>query len=84
MNLVDKVIRFGEKYIITIVMGLLIGFFGYHEYQRVTNPVNLKDFKGSIQNHLVWSVSGECFFVLPHTNSTVYLVSVNDCNKDKK
>ena len=41
----------------------------------------LKDFKDGIQNHLVWSIKGECFFVRPHTEQTVYLIRVADCDK---
>ena len=41
----------------------------------------LKDFKDGIQNHLVWSIKGECFFVRPHTEQTVYLIRVADCDR---
>jgi hypothetical protein len=41
----------------------------------------LKDFKDGIQNHLVWSIKGECFFVRPHTETTVYLIRVADCDR---
>ena len=44
-------------------------------------PEVLKDFKDGIQNHLVWSISGKCFFVRPNTEQTVYLISVPDCDK---
>jgi membrane-associated phospholipid phosphatase len=44
------------------------------------NPV-LKDFKDGIQNHLTWSIKGECFFVRPNDDVTVYLVRVPDCDK---
>jgi len=44
------------------------------------NPV-LKDFKDGIQNHLTWSIKGECFFVRPNDEVTVYLVRVPDCDK---
>jgi hypothetical protein len=45
--------------------------------------VELKDFKDGIQNHLVWGINGKCFFVKPHTDTTVYLIQVPDCNRDK-
>ena len=41
----------------------------------------LKDFKDGIQNHLTWSIKGECFFVRPNDEVTVYLVRVPDCDK---
>jgi hypothetical protein len=44
------------------------------------NPV-LKDYKDGIQNHLTWSIKGECFFVRPNDDVTVYLVRVPDCDK---
>jgi hypothetical protein len=50
----------------------------------VKKPPEVKEIKGSIQNHLTWSVKGECFFVQPYSNGTVYLIRVEDCDKDKK
>ena len=44
-------------------------------------PDTLKDFKDGIQNHLVWSIKGECFFVRPHAEQTVYLIRVADCDR---
>ena len=44
-------------------------------------PDTLKDFKDGIQNHLVWSIKGECFFVCPHAEQTVYLIRVADCDR---
>ena len=34
-----------------------------------------------IKNHLVWSIKGECYFVRPNDDVTVYLVRVPDCDK---
>jgi hypothetical protein len=53
----------------------------YFIIQNHLNPPELKEFKGGIQNHLVWSNKGECFFVRPATGQTVYLVKVEDCDK---
>lgn len=51
-------------------------------YLRDNKPSNeLKDFKDGIQNHLTWSIKGECFFVRPNDDVTVYLVRVPDCDK---
>lgn len=44
-------------------------------------PKELKDYKDGVQNHLVWSIKGECFFVRPHTETTVYLIRVVDCDR---
>lgn len=41
----------------------------------------LKDYKDGIQNHLIWNLKGECFFVRPNDDITVYLVRVQDCDK---
>ena len=41
----------------------------------------LKEYKDGIQNHLTWSIKGECYFVRPHTDQTVYLIRVTDCDK---
>ena len=46
------------------------------------NPV-LKDYKDGVQNHLVWSISGQCYFVRPNDEVTVYLVKVPDCDRSK-
>lgn len=45
-----------------------------------TNPM-LKDYKDGIQNHLTWDIKGQCFFVRPNDDVTVYLIRVTDCDK---
>ena len=45
------------------------------------NNQALKDYKDGIQNHLTWSIKGECFFVRPNDDVTVYLIRVQDCDK---
>ena len=44
-------------------------------------PELLKDYKDGVQNHLIWNIKGECFFVRPNDGNTVYLVRVQDCDK---
>ena len=44
------------------------------------SPV-LKDYKDGVQNHLIWNIKGECFFVRPNDDVTVYLIRVQDCDK---
>ena len=41
----------------------------------------LKEYKDVVQNHLIWNLKGECFFVRPNDEITVYLVRVGDCDK---
>ena len=67
-------------------MMMICLFFAFlcHVYITVNqhlHPPELREFKGGIQNHLVWSNKGECFFVRPATGQTVYLIKVEDCNK---
>jgi hypothetical protein len=50
-------------------------------FKPTPTPDTLKDFKDGIQNHLVWSIKGECFFVRPHAEQTVYLIRVADCDR---
>jgi hypothetical protein len=73
-----------KKYAVVIVAGLIIGFVGYNQFISLTNPPELQQFKGGIQNHLVWNNKGECYFVRPHTSVTTYLIRVDDCDKGNK
>ena len=61
-----------------------MGFAIFNLVDVVKKPPEVKEIKGSIQNHLTWSVKGECFFVQPYSNGTVYLIRVEDCDKDIK
>lgn len=75
---------FKSNLTIFLIIGCsLIGSIGYMTYQSIMFPPDLKEFKGSIQNHLLWSIDGTCYFVRPNTTATVYLVAVPDCNKSK-
>jgi hypothetical protein len=47
----------------------------------VRKPPKLESFEGGIQNKLVWSAKGECFFVRPYSTDVVYLIRVIDCDK---
>ena len=61
---------------------ILACFVSLYQLVDITRkPAELKDFKGGIQNHLLWSNKGECFFVRPYNNETVYLIRVEDCDK---
>jgi hypothetical protein len=61
-----------------------MGFAIFNLVDVVKKPPEVKEIKGSIQNHLTWSVKGECYFVQPYSNGTVYLIRVEDCDKDIK
>lgn len=50
----------------------------------VRKPASINVVEGSIQHRLVWSVKGECFFVRPYSDETVYLIRVQDCDKTEK
>ena len=66
---------------ISLVTISFLGFFVYLIYQVSSHPPELREFKGGIQNHLVWSIKNECYFVRPATGHTVYLVRIEDCDK---
>jgi hypothetical protein len=44
------------------------------------NPI-LKDYKDGVQNHLTWDIKGQCYFVRPNDDVTVYLIRVQDCDR---
>mgnify|MGYP003352786164 CR=1 FL=1 len=66
-------------FVCALVVTCLISLYQLIDITR--KPPELKDFKGGIQNHLVWSAKGECFFVRPYSTETVYLIRVEDCDK---
>ena len=75
-------VRLTEIAIILVIVAMASAIFNLVDV--VKKPPEVKELKGSIQNHLTWSVRGECFFVQPYSNGTVYLIRVEDCDKDKK
>ena len=64
-----------------VVLFLLGGITIYNLVDVVRRPPEIRDFKGGVQNHLVWSVKGECFFVKPYTDNMINLIRVQDCDK---
>jgi len=79
----SKVLIFVKNNIVFTIGCLIWGFCVYKVVDNYINPPELGEFKGSIQNHLVWSISGDCYFVRPTNNSTVYLVQLPDCSRNK-
>jgi hypothetical protein len=65
------------------LLGVIIGSFIIAGVAFFMDNPPLKEFKGGIQNHLVWNIKGECYFVRPATNA-VYLIRVEDCDKGTK
>ena len=81
--MLDK-IKLYIKPILQLIVGVfIIAIIGQAFSDRLNNntPEALKEFKDGVQNHLVWSIKGECFFVRPHSDVTVYLIRVTDCDK---
>lgn len=66
--------------IVLIGLAFLLFLTAKRSFEELKNPPALADVKG-VQNHLVWDVSGNCYFVRPHNEYTNYLVAVPDCNK---
>lgn len=65
----------------TVLILLIYWFFVTPMFWSSKTNDKLKDFKDGIQNHLVWSISGQCYFVRPNDDVTVYLVKVPDCDR---
>ena len=63
-------------FVAVVVFGLTFYYTPYF----MNLPVN-GNFDGGIQNKLVWSVKGECFFVRPLNQTDTLLVRVKDCYK---
>ena len=64
---------------VMIVFGYTFILFNLIDIVR--KPAEIKEDKESIQNHLLWSVRGECFFVKPYADGMVNLIRVQDCDK---
>ena len=79
----DKIKLYGKPLIQLMIGIFIIAIIGQAFSDRLNNhtPETLKEFKDGVQNHLVWSIKGECFFVRPHSDVTVYLIRVSDCDK---
>ena len=62
-------------------IGLMVGCYVLSDRLNTHTPESLKEFKDGVQNHLVWDIKGQCFFVRPHSDVTVYLIRVSDCDR---
>ena len=79
-NLLDKIKTIN---VAGYFIAFIIGTFILAGVALVMENPPLKEYEGGIQNHLVWDIKGQCYFVRPATN-TVYLIRVNDCDKGTK
>lgn len=77
--MLDNVRKHG-LFVFALVLILGIGF-SITEFNNKPTGIALKEYKDGIQNHLTWSIKGECFFVRPNDDVTVYLVRVPDCDR---
>jgi hypothetical protein len=62
-------------------IGLMVGCYVLSDRLNTHAPEALKEFKDGVQNHLIWDIKGQCFFVRPHSDVTVYLIRVTDCDR---
>ena len=75
-------VKWWGKTILQIIGWTVIFLALYFAYSKQQEDVlKLKDYKDGIQNHLVWDIKGQCFFVRPHTDVTTYLIRVSDCDR---
>lgn len=76
-----KINHYIKEYFFPVVIfgsGIVLCYFAWTTKPEVEK---LKEYKDGIQNHLTWSIKGECYFVRPHTDETVYLIRVVDCDR---
>jgi hypothetical protein len=62
-------------------IGLMVGCYVLSDRLNNHAPESLKEFKDGVQNHLIWDIKGQCFFVRPYSDVTVYLIRVSDCDR---
>ena len=79
IEIVFKFVRQNYKNWLILALGIVVGLNYYVDNYLV--PPDVKDFKDGVQNHLIWSIKGECYFVRPQSEQTVYLIRVVDCDK---
>jgi hypothetical protein len=77
----EKIKSYTPKVLDLLVVVWLVYWLFYVSTLWPSKSNALKDYKDGIQNHLTWSIKGECFFVRPNDEFTVYLVRVSDCDK---
>lgn len=79
IEIVFKFVKQNYKNWLILALGIVVGLNYYVDNYLV--PPDVKDFKDGVQNHLIWSIKGECYFVRPESEKTVFLIRVVDCDK---
>ena len=80
MKFLEFMGKHGSKIIDGVIIIALVYYFFFMAAAPKENAA-LKEYKDGIQNHLTWSLKGECYFVRPNDDVTVYLVRVPDCDR---
>ena len=80
MKFLEFMGKHGSKIIDGVIIIALVYYFFFMAAAPKENAA-LKEYKDGIQNHLTWSLKGECYFVRPNDDVTVYLIRVADCDK---
>jgi len=70
-----------DRYKTTIYLIILVFVLTLYYSPYFMNKPFAGKFENSIQNRLVWSVKGECYFVRPLNQTDTLLVRVVDCDK---
>jgi hypothetical protein len=76
-----KSVQWRDVFLFTAAM-LILGATIVAPTPKKENLV-LKDYKDGIQNHLVYDIKNQCYFVRANDEVTVYLVRVADCDRAK-
>lgn len=79
IDVIFKIVKENYKNWLILSLSIIVGLNYYVDNYLV--PPDVKDFKDGVQNHLIWSIKGECYFVRPESEKTVYLIRVSDCDK---
>ena len=80
----DKIIKLYDSTKTIIYISILVFVLTLYYVPYFMNKPFDADFKDSIQNRLLWSIKGECYFVRPLNQTDVLLVRVIDCDKVNK
>jgi len=81
MSKIWEFLKRHTKSFLEIVFAIAIIYFLFTATADEKKNIVLKDYKDGVQNHLVWSLKGQCYFVRPNDDVTVYLVPVPDCDR---
>jgi hypothetical protein len=78
----NAVIHFMPAFVVVLIIITIVGgVASSRKDDKKEDFILSNEFKGAIQNRLVWSISGECFFVRATLDERVHLIRVQDCDK---